>query len=65
MSWETVQNDWQRHIGHVRVIWGRITDDELQQINGRRDALLKKIQEKYHITEPEADEQVKTFERRM
>lgn len=65
MGWENIQADWPRHIGHVRVIWGKLTEEELHQIDGRRDVLLDKIQERYKIIRPHAEEQVKTFERRF
>lgn len=65
MSWDKVQGDWQRHLGQARIIWGKLTEDDLQQINGRRDVLLDKIQERYKITKVQAEEEVHTFEKRM
>lgn len=62
MSWENIQADWQRHIGQVRIQWGKLTEEDLQQINGRRETLLEKIQERYKITRVQAEDQVKRFE---
>ena len=42
--------------------WGELTDDELDQIDGKRDELVGKIQEHYGIAKDEAEEQVNQFE---
>lgn len=64
MSWDKIQGDWQRHVGQVRVLWGKISDDELSQINGNREKLVSKIMEKYKIPQVVAEEQVKGYEDR-
>ena len=38
--------------------WGNLSDDELMQVNGRRDILVRKIQEKYGIASDEANKQL-------
>ena len=38
--------------------WGKLTDDELMQVNGNREILEGKIQEKYGITKQEANKQI-------
>jgi uncharacterized protein YjbJ (UPF0337 family) len=45
----------------VRERWGELTDDELDQIAGKRDQLVGKIQEKYGYTRDEAERQVDGF----
>jgi len=42
----------------VKEKWGELTDDELDQIEGRRERLAGKIQERYGITLEEAQKQV-------
>lgn len=64
MSWEKIQSDWQRHVGQVRVLWGKISDEELNQINGNREKLISKIMEKYKIPQVVAEEQVQGYEKR-
>ncbi|EAR22377.1 CsbD family protein [Nitrococcus mobilis] len=65
MSWNTVQGDWQRHVGQVRILWSRLTEGELQEINGRREKLIDKIHERYQVPKDLADEQVRIFENRF
>ena len=62
MSWETLKGNWTRLRGRVRMQWGKLTDDQLDVIEGRRDLLLGKLQEAYGVTEEEADRQVKAWE---
>lgn len=62
MSWDAVQKDWQRHVGQVRILWGRLTEDELKEINGRRDVLVDMIHRRYQIPKYNADEKVRVFE---
>jgi uncharacterized protein YjbJ (UPF0337 family) len=46
----------------VKEKWGKLTDDNLDSIAGKRDRLAGKIQETYGITKDQAELQVKAFE---
>ena len=39
MNWDTVKGDWKQFSGKVKQQWGKLTDDELTQINGNREQL--------------------------
>jgi uncharacterized protein YjbJ (UPF0337 family) len=62
MNWDTVKGDWKQFKGKVREQWGKLTDDELEKIQGRRDQLTGAIQKRYGIAKEEAEKQVKAFE---
>jgi uncharacterized protein YjbJ (UPF0337 family) len=47
MDWNRVEGDWKRMKGKVKEQWGRLTDDDLTVIDGRKDQLEGKIQERY------------------
>jgi uncharacterized protein YjbJ (UPF0337 family) len=47
MDWNRVEGDWKRMKGKVKEQWGKLTDDDLTAIGGRRDQLEGKIQERY------------------
>jgi uncharacterized protein YjbJ (UPF0337 family) len=47
MDWDRVQGSWKQLTGRVKEKWGKLTDDDLTAINGRRDQLEGKIQERY------------------
>jgi uncharacterized protein YjbJ (UPF0337 family) len=62
MNWDTVKGDWKQFKGKVKEKWGRLTDNDLNQIQGRREQLAGAIQKTYGIAKEEAEKQVKEFE---
>jgi uncharacterized protein YjbJ (UPF0337 family) len=62
MNWDQIQGKWKQFSGKAREKWGKLTDDELQAIAGRRDNLLGKLQEKYGLAKEEAERQLSDFE---
>jgi uncharacterized protein YjbJ (UPF0337 family) len=63
MNWNQVQGNWKEFKGNVKQTWGKFTDDELDQIAGKRDMLVGQIQQKYGIAQEVAEQQVKDFEK--
>ena len=63
MNWDTVKGDWKQFKGKVKESWGKLTDDELDVIAGKRDQLIGAIQKGYGIARDEAERQVQQFER--
>ena len=63
MSWNVIEGNWKQLKGKVREKWGELTDDEIDQIAGKRDILLGKIQEKYGIAQEEAERQFQDCEK--
>jgi uncharacterized protein YjbJ (UPF0337 family) len=61
MNRDTLQGQWKQMKGKVRAQWGRLTDDELEQIAGNYDRLIGKIQEKYGQARDEVSDQVDDF----
>lgn len=62
MNWDIVEGNWKQFKGRVRVRWGKLTDDHLALISGKRIELGGKLQELYGLTLDEAEEQIKHFE---
>lgn len=56
--WDQMAGQWKQFRGTVREMWGRLTDDDLEQIKGNRDQLVGRIQERYGIAKEEANSQV-------
>jgi uncharacterized protein YjbJ (UPF0337 family) len=59
MNWDQVAGNWKQFKGVVREKWGKLTDDDLDVVAGKRDQLLGKIQERYGITKEEAEKEFK------
>ena len=47
MDWNRIEGDWKQLKGTAKQHWGRLTDDDLAAINGRREELEGKLQERY------------------
>jgi uncharacterized protein YjbJ (UPF0337 family) len=61
MNKNILEGKWKQLRGEIRDRWGALTDDELDQIAGKRDQLIGKIQEKYGYTQMEAERQIDEF----
>ncbi|MBA3033670.1 MAG: CsbD family protein [Gammaproteobacteria bacterium] len=62
MNWDIVEGNWKQFSGKVKSQWGKLTDDQLDVIAGKRTELVGKIQEAYGITKEDAEKQIKRFE---
>jgi len=61
MNKDILEGNWKQLRGRVKIMWGRLTDDELDQIDGHRDRLVGIIQEKYGYTRQDAENSVNDF----
>jgi uncharacterized protein YjbJ (UPF0337 family) len=62
MNKDTIEGNWSELKGKAKQQWGKLTDDRLDEIAGRRDELAGEIQQAYGVSREEADKQVKDFE---
>ena len=58
MNWDTIEGQWKQFKGRAKQAWSKLTDDDLANLNGKREQLAGKIQEAYGITKEESEEQV-------
>lgn len=61
-QWEGRWNEMQ---GKVKEHLGRLTDDDLQESEGKRDSLLAKIQSRYGDTKDAAEQRLKELESKL
>jgi uncharacterized protein YjbJ (UPF0337 family) len=62
MNWDIIEGNWKQYKGKVKAQWGKLTDDHLDVIAGRRTELAGKIQEAYGVSKDDAEKQISTFE---
>jgi uncharacterized protein YjbJ (UPF0337 family) len=58
MNWDEAAGKWNQWKGAVKERWGRLTDDDLTVIDGKRDILVGKLQQRYGLAKEQAEEQV-------
>jgi uncharacterized protein YjbJ (UPF0337 family) len=61
MNADRLEGNWKQIKGKVKERWGKLTDDDLDVIQGKRDQFLGRIQERYGIAREEAEKQVTVF----
>jgi len=57
MNNDIIEGNWKQFKGKVRENWGKLTDDDLDEIAGRRDHFIGKVQEKYGMKKDEAEKE--------
>ena len=65
MNWDRIEGNWKQFKGNAKVQWGKLTDNQLDVIAGKRDSLAGKIQEAYGISKDEAEKQLAEWQKRM
>jgi uncharacterized protein YjbJ (UPF0337 family) len=62
MNWDQIAGNWKQVKGVVREKWGKLTDDDVDVIAGKRDILLGKIQDRHGIAREQAEKELKEWE---
>jgi uncharacterized protein YjbJ (UPF0337 family) len=61
MNWDQIAGDWKQITGKVKEKWGKLTDDDLIVIAGKRDQLAGVLQKHYGIAKEQAEKDVDEF----
>lgn len=62
MEWKEVERNWTEYRDRVQDRWDELTRDELDQIGGSYNDLVGKLQEKYGITQQQAERELEEFQ---
>jgi len=65
MNQDIIKGKWSQLSGKLKEKWGKLTDDDINQLDGHREYLVGKLQERYGIAKDQADVQVNEFERSL
>ena len=47
MNWDVLKGNWKQLTGKVKQKWGKLTDDDLTAIGGKRDEMVGRLQKHY------------------
>lgn len=61
MNWDQVEGNWKMLKGKTQEKWGKLTDDQLDQVEGRRERLVGLIQREYGLAKEEAEREADEF----
>lgn len=65
MNWDRIEGRWHQARGKVREQWGKLTDDDLDVIAGKRDQLIGRLQQRYGATRDNIEREVREFESQL
>ena len=65
MNWDIVEGKWKQLKGSVQNQWGKLTDDDVDQVAGNREKLVGMLQERYGVAKDEAERQIDDFASRQ
>lgn len=64
MNEDKLSGNWKQFKGKVKEQWGKLTDNDLTVVEGKRDQLVGKIQERYGYEKDAAEKEVKDWEKK-
>jgi uncharacterized protein YjbJ (UPF0337 family) len=61
MNWDQITGSWKQVQGQIKEKWGKLTDDDLTVIAGKRDQLAGLLQQKYGLAKDQAEKELDEF----
>ena len=58
MNWDRVEGNWKVFKGKVQQQWGKLTNDDLDVIEGKRTELAGRLQQRYGVAKDDAERQI-------
>ena len=62
MNQDIIQGKWSQIKGSLKTQWGKLTDDDLARMDGNREYLVGKLQERYGWQKDKAEQEIRSFE---
>ena len=65
MNWDRIEGNWKQFTGYAKEQWGRLTEDDLDVVAGKRDQLAGRIQEAYGLSKDAVEKQIADWQRTL
>lgn len=65
MNWDQIQSNWKQVSDKIKRTWGKLSDDDLDDIAGKRDSLSGLLQKRYGYAKVQAEAKVDDFAQRL
>ena len=65
MNWDRIAGEWKQLKGNAQQNWGKLTDDDLDVIDGKREALIGRIQARYGKNKDEIEREIDYWSRSL
>lgn len=63
MNTDIIEGSWKQLSGHAQKQWGKLTNDELAEVNGNRKILSGLLQKNYGLVREDAEKQIEEWEK--
>ncbi len=61
MNWDQIKGNWKQTKGEVQKQWGKLTNDDLDVVEGERTKLAGRLQERYGYAKEQANKEIDTW----
>jgi len=61
MNWDQIKGNWKQFTGQIKEKWGKLTDDDLTTVAGKRDQLSGILQKRYGYEKEQAEKELYEF----
>ena len=61
MNWQQIEGKWDYAKGKLREKWGKLTDDDIDVIAGKRDQLIGRLKQRYGIQKDAAEKEINNW----
>jgi uncharacterized protein YjbJ (UPF0337 family) len=65
MNWDQIEGNWKQLKGKVRSQWGKLTDDDVEIVNGKRSELLGLLQTRYGHAKEQAEREIDLWTKQL
>ncbi len=63
MNWDQIEGNWKQLKGKVKAKWGKLTDNDLTRLSGKREELAGMLQKRYGLAKEQAEKELDEFSR--
>jgi uncharacterized protein YjbJ (UPF0337 family) len=61
MNWDRIEGNWKEFKGNVQKKWGKLTDDDLKVVQGKREELAGRLQQRYGFAKDQAEKEIDSW----
>jgi len=65
MNWDVLKGNWKQFTGKIKAKWGKLTEDDLTTIAGKKDEFVGKLQQHYGYKKDQAERELDNFLRSL
>ena len=58
MNWDQIEGSWKQHKGKIMSKWGKLTEDDIESIKGKRTKLIGLLQTHYGHAKEQAEDEI-------